>query len=999
VFFAVAVFATPPHPAWFVRSWQTEDGLPEHNIVGIEQTPDGFLRIATYQGLVRFDGVRFQEVPGMVAEGPGGGQFRAMVRSEAGDLCLARDGGTVTVLRNGARRELAGLGPLGFRGQPRAMVADPGGSVWVADSGGSVFRTDDRGAQVFGASAGLRQGWCRLAADRLGRVWVSQAGEVGCLREGKFERQFSFARQMVPIARAAEGGLWAWSGLGLYRCREGAGPELAAKLAAKVTRASLEVSTLFEDRKGGVWIGASAGGLFRFDGRSIEEIDPSLPSITAIFEDSEDDVWVGARGGGLNRFRPRVAEVIGVAAGLPFAAVQSVSEDAAGTLWVAGQEGGLARLDGQSWRLLGPAEGWDGGATMCLAADSAGGLFVGTREQGVFRHEAGRFAPAPFNSRLASRFIRSLLVTSNGDLWIGPSTGSALHRWRQGDLQTVALPAGAGNVRTLAEGGGAQIWAGTSNGLLLRFTGEALVDETVPVMGGNVRGIRCLQATKDGSLWFGLAGQGLGRLTPAGFRTFHSGDGLWDEYISQIVADDNDRLWLAGNRGMCLVSRSELEEFAAGRVARFHSVILGRGEGLPNLQASFGVWPTSGRRRDGRILMPMQTGLVQVQPALLRRKSRPPPVVVELIRANGQPFARYDDPGPPPGTNPPGGRLELGPGVTQLEFEYTALSLASPENVTFRYRLEGVDRDWVEVGAARVARYPRLGPGSYRFFVTARGRDGEWNETGASPAFLVRPFVWEIGWVRTLALVVLVAGFGGAVLFGARLRYQREIVALEQKQALERERARIAQDLHDDLGAGLVEINLGSELAQDEHLGVAEVREHVHEIGARARGMVTALDEIVWAVNPKHDTVSSLASYFCQYAQHFLGATAIRSHLEVARHLPEAPLNAEQRHSLFLAFKEALSNVARHSGATEIRLAIGCADQTLTVTVADNGRGLPAQAGKACRGDGIGNMRERLAQLGGRCELSAGAGGGTTVVFSVPLPSREPPPRQPAYPN
>ena len=230
---------------------------------------------------------------------------------------------------------------------------------------------------------------------------------------------------------------------------------------------------------------------------------------------------------------------------------------------------------------------------------------------------------------------------------------------------------------------------------------------------------------------------------------------------------------------------------------------------------------------------------------------------------------------------------------------------------------------------------------------------------------------------------------GGGSLLTVRRRYRRKLERLEQQQALERERTRIAQDLHDDLGAGLVEINFGSELSQDPALGPDEVREHTREIGSRAREMVTALDEIVWAVNPKHDSVSSLASYFCQFAQHFLKATSVRCHLEIARDLPAAPLNAEQRHSLFLAFKEALSNVVQHSGATDLRLAIAASDSMLTVTISDNGCGLtPAVPRERNGADGLGNMQRRLQQLGGCCELTGIAEQGTTVTFKLPLINR-----------
>jgi signal transduction histidine kinase len=230
----------------------------------------------------------------------------------------------------------------------------------------------------------------------------------------------------------------------------------------------------------------------------------------------------------------------------------------------------------------------------------------------------------------------------------------------------------------------------------------------------------------------------------------------------------------------------------------------------------------------------------------------------------------------------------------------------------------------------------------------------------------------------------------GWVFLVARGRYRRKLRRLEQRRALEHERTRIAQDLHDDLGAGLVEISLGSELAQDPNLGVEEAREHTREIGLRARELVTALDEIVWAVDPRHDSVASLATYFCQYTQHFLKSTRVRCHLDVARDLPAAALNAEQRHSLFLAFKEALSNVVQHAGATDLRLRIAFGEGRLTVAVADNGCGFDREARRESAGaDGLGNMRRRLEQLGGEYELRSEPSRGTTVTFQVPLESAE----------
>ena len=976
--------------AWFARAWQSEDGLPEHTMVGLEQTPDGYLWVATHRSLSRFDGVRFQEFAPLTPTDPRADQIRAMIVDRRGRLWLAKDGGAVVCVEAGKviqHHVLEGTLP---GAQARVLAEDAAGGIWVSDSMESVFRIQDGRVQSFGGNDGLPgSGFCWLATDVLGQLWFSQSGKVGIFRNGRFVTLLDSGPQATRMAAAREGGVWICSGLKFFRYREGGELEEVAELRPE--GGLLTVSALYEDKAHGLWIGTSSGGLFRLDTQGIQRVETSHPNIINISEDSEGSIWVGTRGGGLNRLSPRTVQLVGPASGLPIAAVLSACEDEVGRLWVAGQNGVLAFRGNGVWTLVSPDTGWNGGGVSCLAAQSQGSLLIGTREKGVYRHQNGKFIALPLNEQLPNLSIRGLYSSGSGDLWVAINGGVV--RVRAGISKHFPLPAGASDVRAMVEDSSGDVWMGTtSDGLLLRVRGEELINETTNVMR-EPKHIRVLQVTGDGSLWIGFAGQGLGRLKNGRFFQFRSAHGLWDEYISHILADDRGRLWFAGNRGIFQVARSELDAVAEGRAARARSVILGRGEGVPNLQATFGTCPAAVQTRDGRLLLPMLTGLAIVEPHVLRKNPLPPPVILERLSVNGRNVAAYDiwEPDDADGETAPVNLrsvpvpLLLGPGVKELEFEFTALSLTAPEKVAFRYQLVGLNQNWVDVGAVRSARYPHISPGDYRFRVSACNHDGIWNEVGSSVAFTVVPQFWEAAWFRIAVGVAASCLLGGGVLLAARRRYRSRLERLEQQQALERERTRIAQDLHDDLGAGLVEINFGSELAQDPALGTEEVREHTREIGTRAREMVTALDEIVWAVNPKHDSVSSLATYFCQFAQHFLKATSIRCHLDVARDLPAAPLNAEQRHSLFLAFKEALSNVVQHSGAADLRLTIAARKDMLTVAISDNGSGLKPDAPAERNGsDGLGNMKRRLEQLGGRFNLTSSEKG-TTIAFEVPL--------------
>ena len=922
-------------------------------------------------------------------------QIRAMILDRHGRLWLAKDAGTVVCLEAGKVTQVFTLKETSPGAQVRVMAEDREGGIWLGDSMGSVFRIQEGKVKAFGTTEGLAgQGNCWLATDVRGQIWFSQAGSVGVFRDGRFVKLLTLGQQSVRIALARRGGVWLCSGFKLFHYQEGSEVESVAEVKVEPSGIEVAVTALYEDKAQGLWIGTSSAGLFRFDSQGVQSVGTSHPNIINILEDFEGNLWVGTRGGGLNRLSPRAVQLLGPASGLPFAAVQSACEDAAGTLWIAGQNGLLASGSHGQWSLVSSNSGWSGGAVTCVAAEAGGGVLIGTRDNGVLRHQDGAFTPLALNLRLPNLAIRSLYTSANGDLWIAINSGVARLRSHDGSVKHFPLPAGASDVRAMVEDANGDLWMGTtSDGLLLRVHDDVLLNETTNIMQES-KHIRCLQVTSDGSLWFGYAGEGLGRLKKGRFFQYRTSHGLWDEFVSQILPDDRGRLWIAGNRGIFQVARAELEAVAENRASRVRSVVFGRGEGVPNLQATFGITPTAAAASDGRLLMPMLTGLAIVEPFVLRKRPPPPPVVLERVTANGRMVAAYDPPGRHDATNEPAPvnlravpcPLRLGTGVEELRFEFTALSLTAPDNVTFRCRLEGLDPDWVDNGTARFARYLHVPPGSYRFRMTACNHDGIWNEVGDSVALTVKPHLWEARWFRGVAAIFTFCLVGGGVLLAARRRYRRKVERLEQEQALERERTRIAQDLHDDLGAGLVEINFGSELAQDPSLNTDEVREHTREIGIRAREMVTALDEIVWAVNPKHDSVSSLATYFCQFAQHFLKATNMRCHLDVARDLPGAPLNAEQRHSLFLAFKEALSNVIQHAGATDLRLAIAANGDTLTITVSDNGCGLtPGSPPERNGADGLGNMQRRLQQLGGRCELISSQEQGTTVTFKVPL--------------
>ena len=263
-------------------------------------------------------------------------------------------------------------------------------------------------------------------------------------------------------------------------------------------------------------------------------------------------------------------------------------------------------------------------------------------------------------------------------------------------------------------------------------------------------------------------------------------------------------------------------------------------------------------------------------------------------------------------------RFRIGPGAHRYEFSFTGLSFTVPEKVRFSYRVEGLDPDWADASTKRLVNYSYIPPGDYTFRVTACNNDGVWSEPGAAVHFTVLPQFWQTWWFRALSGLGAAGLITAVVLLVTRRRMREKLERLEQQRAIERERTRIARDIHDDLGASLTRITMLSQSARAE-LEPSAAASDLDRIFDTARELTRAMDEIVWAVNPQHDTLDSLATYLGRFAQGFLASAHVSCRLDVPMQLPTWPVTAETRHNLFLAFKESLNNAVKHSQTTEVR--------------------------------------------------------------------------------
>ena len=949
-----------------LETWRSAQGLPANNVTALAQTPDHWLWIGTTNGLARFDGVRFQTFG--ESQGLPSLRVTALAADGRGALWVAMQDGGLAWRENGSFHRLpAAAAPPDET--VLALATDAGGTLWAGTSAGLY---EFRGGKFHRRASGLVS---RIARDWSGEgVWFINSGRLvrwAGGAEGMPKPTLDPAKfgSLGALATGADGAVW-FGGANEYIARFAEG-----KVTTFAEGHSIFTTLLWEllvTRGGDVWMGTKGSGLARLRGGALLSFgtEDGLPSnsITALCEDDEGNVWAGG-GDGLTRISPRRCAAITLNDGLSHSVVMSLAEDASGELWLGTGAGGLNRSRDGRAEPFSPSYVLDNETISALLAARDGVLWAGTARSGLARLEAGKITFLTTAHGLPENAVTALCEDADSGLWIGSPTRGAAYFFA-GEIATPpALAALAGErITAIVCDPDQRVWFGTGVHGIARLDGGHLTRWTVAEgLAGNA--VRTLREDAAGTLWAGT-GAGLSRWRDGRFESFTARQGLPDEVVSQILDDAAGHLWLGTNRGIHRVLHRSFEDVSAGRAGRLEVLSLDKGDGLPSLECTGGFHPSGLRLRDGRLGFGTVAGLAIVDPARFTNPPAAPPVIIEEMAVGNHP------PTPPDAVTAP-----FADNARSAKFRFTALSYTAPQRVRFRYRLEGLQTGWTAAGPERTAAYEFLPPGSFRFRVQASREGSAWSE--ASVAFRIPAPWWRTPWAVGAAILAGGGAVAGAVRFITRRRLKRHLRIVEEKLALERERSRIARDIHDQLGANLTHIALLSAGGQDCSPGA--LRERFTAIAASSNELVQAVDAIVWAVNPRHGNLESLARYLTRFAEDFLAPAAPRLRLDVPVELPPTPLSPELRHNLFLATREALNNCVRHAAATEVRLRLGVETGVLTIVVEDDGRGFSAAPGDD--GDGLGNMRRRLAESGGACEISSAPGRGTTVTFTLPLPA------------
>lgn len=968
---------------YHVDSWTTENGLPQNIVRDVCQTPDGYLWLATMDGLVRFDGVRFVVFNRSNTPEITGNRFTSLYCMATGEFWAGTETSGITRYRQGRFTTYTIRNGLPSN-QVAAVSGDPAGHIWAL-SYHSIAYWDEASARFVEFSSERYRyflgstwfGWF----DRGSGFWSIDRDRLWLFSQGRFLDYPLPAnwprRNLMGAYRDLNGALWLGASDGrLARLSQGQWSTIFHAGAKHTGSANMDnlIST-YRDSRGDMFdfgiANEPGAGLVQWLNLSMRGRTQKI-LFNSVFEDREGSLWVATDGQGLYRLRKQAVSAFSKEEGLPDRNIYPIYQDRNGAIWIGTWNGGLVRYSGGKFTTFSTADGLSSLRVTSISETRDGTLWVATIA-GLHAMQKGRFELVQNTALQGREGAQAIHQDPEGTLWVGTSRG--LVRCQSGRWSVIGAKDGlaSGDVRVMIDGRAGNLWIGGYGGLTSLDHGQFRHwTETDGLPSNN---IRSLYEDRDGVLWIGTYDGGLGRLQDGRFTRYTVRDGLFNNGVFQILEDSRGYLWISSNRGIYRVSKSELNEFATGKRTVVSSTPFGRSEGMYNSECNGGYWPAGIRARDGRLWFPTQDGVAVIDPGAVTANSAAPPVVIESASLDNEPRALDR-------------AIRVAPGSQNLDIEYTALSFINSGQMRFRYRLEGLDRDWVEAGTRRTAYYSNLPPGDYQFRVIAANSDGVWNLEGKTIPVIVLPPFYRTWWFLMLAAVVAA---GGTV-----LAWKYRVARLERANALqhaftrdliasqESERKRIAAELRDSLGQRLVVIKNLALISLNDGASEGAPRPHVEEISVEASHALNEVREISYNLRPYQLDRIGLTKAIEAIVKKASAASSIA--FTAAIDDIDEVFPKDSQINVYRIVQESVNNVIKHSQASEANVTLRRNADSILLMISDNGKGFTAgTAGRARNQSGFGliGISERAQLLGGKLDVHSTSGRGTTISIHI----------------
>ena len=946
----VAIFFLPcpaPSQTYSFKHYSSADGLELASVSTVFQDSKGSLWFGGIGGAFRYDGIRFTPY---LTLGSDRSVVTKFAEDESGSVWIATEGNGIAKVRYGEKNSLEWMNTRQQKlpsDSIYAVLLDSAGVAWIGTRLGALVLWGDGTSTHLTKEQGLYSNWVRaIGKDHSGRIWIATNGGV---------TRFTIHGKKIVLQE-------------------------------KIFQAFVIALTVRNN--GTVVFGTNEGrdnenkGIFAYSNDSLKRIvrydqfsEPTKPQ--TIYEDSKSVLWIGTTRGCLLQTGSTFTR-IRTTNGLSNESIGGVLEDREGSIWLATGNGAM-KLPSRFTLNYTELQGLVGASILTLLVDRTNTVWFGGYSPLHRILPDGRAESLGAQPLLAGKAIYSLVEDLQGNVWIGTENGLLRYDGTIFYEQSLGKNPSSHFISTLTRGEGKGVWVGLK-GEILKIEGTKIVTSYHQNDGIGSADISCLMVDHNGRLWYGT-GAGGGIIEHGAVTYFGSQNGLPSDEIESIREDSRGRVWLVTGRGVVywnngvfnhLTARefpyenlrvTTLEEDRAGHIwfgtwfglIEWSDSVLARYDTRDGLAAD--IVMAIGEDSSDNLWFGTGGGVTKF-PKSARSSSIPrPSILIDRISDEGE-------------MNILTSRTRLSYEERTVTFQFSSMSFFDERNMEFQYMLHGIENTWNPPTKERIARYTTLPPGNYTLQAKGRNRNGGWTEPVAYSFEILPPF-WATWWFRVSV------GLAVVVLMIAVFRYR-----LSKVLELERLRLRIATDLHDEIGSYLGSIALESEITQRKLQVSEEVKQRLGKIAALSRRTAEAMRDIVWVINPEHDSMETLEVKLKEVAGQML--KGISHAVVVTSENPSDILDLDFKRNFYLIYKETLHNILKHARATQVDITVEQKKKQLRMKIADNGVGFDERT--ILHGNGLKNIRTRAEKMGAHLLMSSEPGRGTTIELTSNIP-------------
>lgn len=958
-----------------------EEGLPQSTVNHIIQTRDGYIWLATFGGLVRFDGVSFTTYDRSNTKGMRSDRILHLFEDSKGAIWMGTEDGFLK-FENGECTSYL-IEENSFVYSPSMVKEDPRGTLWLVAAGKAFKVEGDSVVLVDIVQDSVLAQEAMLSNDG---VWLAHQNEIlrtyGDMLVQVEDLSSALNHSIVDFVELPENSgefFIGTTGDGVFHYKDGKLKLYTADDGLK----SRYTWNFYVDSKQNLWV-TSYLGISLWNGSGFTPLElteaPDGIQLNRVLEDNDGNYWIGSLGDGLFKLRPAQISTIGLKEGLKNDQMLSLTTLNDGTYLFATNCGGIYTYDPTSHTLTQPVISalLPNQCVWSVFQDSKDRIWFGARilyrsnslsEPGVTIGESHGFDGVD---------IFTISEDSKGNIWIGALNG--LYKYDDESYVRYSTENGLSynDTRTVFEDRDGVIWVGTSSGLNKIVNGIA---ERV-ALGKRGAGdhtqdepyVRAIHQDEEGVMWIGTYGNGIFRIKDDQVTPIQKEHGLFDNIVSHIEEDRHGNFWMGSNRGIFRVHKDELNDFAENKISKISGFVYGVNDGMLSAETNGGFEPNVIQSEDGKLYFPTVSGIAVVSTENLEEDRRPPTVYIEKVKNGELDLSNKDV-------------INLNYNNAFLQINYTALSFRYPDKVTFRYKLEGLNDNWFEVGNNRSALFTKIPPGKYTFKVTASSNNGPWNSQFASLGILVAPPFWQTTWFYTL-LFILFVSTGPAAYYARvnKLKTENERQKRFTEQLIdsqEQERRRIASELHDGLGQQILVMKNRAELAKQQVKNPKELKNQLQEIMQSAVRAIGDVRTISHGLRPVHLEKFGLTESITNLCDQLKSTSSI----EWSYHIDDLNeiIPKEKEIHFYRVLQEGINNILKHSSAEEASVMVRQTKSGVNAVLWDDGKGFDTTKPHTLGGLGFSGMHERIETLGGTLEIQSTIGEGTTIKIFIPI--------------